>query len=543
MQSCVRRILFFAACALAAFGAAFGTAWAQQTPPTPGTVLDTLEPRRTAPPGGPPQLVFPVDETRTPAGRDAARFQVQGFRFVGNTAFTQAELRRVVERWLDLEMNLHDLDRAADGVTRYYRDHGYPIARAIVPAQRVEAGLVTIEVVEGRVGKIVFEGAHHYDEAFLRRRVAPLQEHLVTADLLERALLLLNDLPGLTALATLQPGADFGTTDLIIKLQEKPAGLLAQVNNTGRSETGQWRLDLAGDLNNPLGLGDQFSLRVVRAERDLLQSARIGYSIPLGADGARIAFGHTAVNYRVAGDFQALGIEGAARTSDATLSYPYVRSRARNISFSGGWRETVTRQSALATPLVEGRLDVLALGASGNWVHDDSSVTTAALGFSGNFKNAATTQADRMRAKFDLEGTHLAGISPSWDLYLRGNVVAGVGALPDSEKFSLGGPDSVRAYRAAELRGDDGYLLQMEFRRQFAALRTPGTLTIFFDQGAVTNSGFSGTDTLRGAGAGVALFPTRETRAKLEFAVPVSSRDPGDGKKGGRVLLSIAVTF
>jgi len=192
---------------------------------------------------------------------------------------------------------------------------------------------------------------------------------------------------------------------------------------------------------------------------------------------------------------------------------------------------------------VEGKLDVMTLGASGNWVHDDSSATAAAFGFSGNFRNAATTQAGRMRAKYELDATHLAGISPSWDLYLRGNAVAGAGPLPDSEKFSLGGPDSVRAYRPAELRGDDGFLFQMEFRRQFAALRTPGTLTIFFDQGAVTNSGFSGHDTLRGAGVGVALFPTRETRAKLEFAVPVGSRDPGDGKKGGRVLLSIAVTF
>ncbi len=542
MPSLARRGISLRSAALALALAAFAAA-AQQQPPTPGTILDTIEPRKPGIPGAPPQLLFPADEAREPVSREGRRFQVQGFRFVGNTVFTQAELRRLVERWLDLELNLFDLNRAADRITRYYRDRGYPIARAIVPAQRVEAGLVTIEIVEGRIGRIVFEGARRYSDAFLRQRTLPLAEGLVTAEQLERSMLMLNDLPGLTALATLQPGAEFGTSDAVIKLQEKPASLVAQVNNHGRREAGQWRIDATGELNNPTGLGDALSLRVIRSEHDLLRSARIGYTIPVGAHGWRFAFAHTEVDYKVGGEFAALAIEGAARTTEAIVSYPWVRSRARNVFLSGGVRKTVTRQTALATPVVEGDLTVLTLGIAGNWVHEDSSATTAAFGFTGNFKEANVTRADRMRAKYELEGTHLTGISPRWDMFLRGLYVGGAGALPDSEKFALGGPDSVRAFRPAELRGDDGYLFQIEFRRQFAALRIPGTWSIFFDQGGVTNAGFAGKDSLRGMGAGVTLFPTRATRAKLEFAVPVNEFRPGDGKKGGRFLFNLAIAF
>src|SRR4051812_3132890 len=95
---------------------------AQQAPPTPGAVQDSLELRRPVQPGGPPQVLFPGEDPPSTHDRNGQRFQVNGFRFIGNTVFNEARLRRIVERYLDLQLNLFDLEKAADAVTRYYRD-------------------------------------------------------------------------------------------------------------------------------------------------------------------------------------------------------------------------------------------------------------------------------------------------------------------------------------------------------------------------------------------------------------------------------------
>src|SRR5581483_2970845 len=246
-----------------------GAALAQAQPPTPGTVLETVPPRR-APPPGPAQLLFPRDEQRPAADTGGPRFTVYGFEFTGNTVFPEARLRRVVERYVDLELNLFELNSAADAVTRFYRRQGYPVARAIIPAQRVTDGVVHIEVVEGRIGKVRFDGNRRYSDATLRARMATLTSgRVVTLDELERALLLLNDLPGLTARATLEPGTEFGATDVVVKVEEKPVDVALQLSNTGRREVGTIRLDAGASLDNPLGFGDQISVRDVRSEGGL----------------------------------------------------------------------------------------------------------------------------------------------------------------------------------------------------------------------------------------------------------------------------------
>ena len=61
-------------------------------------------------------------------------------------------MRQVVERFVALELTLTEVKKAADAVTAYYRNKGYPLAIAIVPTQRVDDGLVIVEVIEGRVG-------------------------------------------------------------------------------------------------------------------------------------------------------------------------------------------------------------------------------------------------------------------------------------------------------------------------------------------------------------------------------------------------------
>src|SRR5690606_23868403 len=136
---------------------------------TPGGVLDTLPSSRPLMPTTPAQVLIPDQPAPNLHDRRGKRFAVHAFRFVGNTAFTDQRLKRVVERYRDMELNLYQLNAAADAITEFYRDQGYNLARAVVPPQKVEDGVVTLAVVEGRLGKVIFSGNKRYSEQTLRR--------------------------------------------------------------------------------------------------------------------------------------------------------------------------------------------------------------------------------------------------------------------------------------------------------------------------------------------------------------------------------------
>src|SRR5690606_16699070 len=118
---------------------------------TPGAVRDTLPQRQAPVISTPPQVIFYDDPVELEAQPEAKRFLVSGFAYEGNTVVDNAVLQRITERFLDLQLTLAELDQAAASITAYYRNHGYTVARAFIPAQRIVDGLVTIQIIEGRL--------------------------------------------------------------------------------------------------------------------------------------------------------------------------------------------------------------------------------------------------------------------------------------------------------------------------------------------------------------------------------------------------------
>jgi len=511
---------------------------------TPGAVLDTLPGSKPVLPPTPAEVIFPASRPGAAHDPSAPRFTVNAFTFVGATIYTQQQLKQLTERFIDLELNLYDLNRAADTVTRLYRETGYPIARAIIPAQKVENGIVRIEVIEGRISNVSIVGNNRYSEQLIASRISELSKNeIITLDRLERSLLLMNDLPGLSARATLAPGAEFGTTDMVIRAEETSIAGAVTFDNYGLEETGQLRIDAGIDFNNPLGIGDQLNIRAIKTEHELLSYGRIGYSLPLSSNGTRLSGSYSRVNYDIAGVFAPLAISGEVTDSELMLTWPYVRSRSRNLIFGIGLRRTEASQRTLGLPTSDTRIDLLNLTALGNWVHEDSALTNTTLTFSSNGKdNPNGTRQDAQAAKLDFDINHLRAASKNWDFYLRTRWVFSTDTLADTEKFFLGGPGSVRGYRPSELRGDNGWLATIELRRQFVLSNTAGMINLFYDDGSAKAKGFSRYDSIRSAGIGASVFPHKNLRANVEYAYPLSDRVSVDGKRG-RAWFTLGSSF
>jgi hemolysin activation/secretion protein len=519
-----------------------------QTAPTPGSVLESLAGPRPTAPATPAQIILPEQPGPSIHDRKGKRFQVHSFRFVGNTAFPAQRLKRVIERYLDLELNLYDLNVAADAVTEFYHDRGYSLARAVIPAQRVEDGVVTIAVVEGRVGKVLFSGNKGYSDEFLRRRVAQMPVgSLVATDRLERTLLLLNDLPGFKARGTLAPGAEFGTSDVLVKVEENPIALTLTVDNFGSKETGIKRADAGIEFNNLFGIGDQISVRGVTTELKLLKFGKLGYSLPLNADGLRLSLGYSESRYDVAGDFAALGLSGNSRVLEASVTYPMTRSRGHNETISFGVKSTQLVQNTFTVETSNTRIPMLTLGYVLNHIGEDASVSNLSAQVASNLRrNTYATRQDAQLFRLELDGNYLLPLDKKWDLYLRGATAFSQDKLPDSEKYSIGGPGSVRGYRVSELRGDSGWQGTIEFRRNLAIASMPASLSFFGDGGRVVYKapGFANSwQSISAWGVGFSAYPMRQVMVKLEAAVPGGGRMRALDGKSGRLWASISASF
>lgn len=535
--------------ALALVQAGVTSTFAAEAPITPGSVLDSVREEKAPFFRTPPQVVVPVQQQPSQHDPRAKRFRVNAFAMVGNTVYRERQLKTALERFVDLELNLYDLTKAADTITAYYQNHGYTLARAFIPAQKVENGIVQIQIVEGRFGQVTFSGKKRYSTDFLAARTGLLTPgSLVTTKRLEHDLLLLNDLPGLHAKAVMEPGEEPGTTNAEIKSEEKLLDGTFGVNNFGRKETGQRKLEASLNINSPFGWGDQLALSGSKTEQSLLRYWKANYSIPLNTMGTRLAIGSSNAAYDVNGALAALGVTGQIKTTELTVGHPLVRSRNENQILSIGVRRNHLTQSTLGTTLFENKLTVMTAAYQINRIAADMSVMNVNFGLVSNFKRGNNLgEQDSVFARMEADVNYTAPFVREWDIYLRGNVVHSRERLPDTEKFSLGGPGSVRGFRPTEVRGDGGYQGTVELRHPFTIAKAMGVFRLTADAGEVSYkaAGYSDSrDRLRSAGFGASLYPGKGTVASIDVARPFGAvRDGlGDGKKY-RMWVSLSASF
>ena len=363
MNALHRTSTALALAALALAGASPGRA---QQAPDAGRLLEERKP-----PAAPSRRSdAPVlrEEPIRPAMRAQAgtRFHVARIRFSGNTVLDEAELQPLVADVVGAARTLGELEAAAERVTARYRERGYFVARAYVPAQDVKAGEVEIVVREGRLGEVEVHGAQRIPAARLEAYIAaalPADSTVLREEPIERALLLINDLPGVQAQATLLPGTRQATTTLRLDVAEGPRlGGSIGYDNHGNRFTGRHRPSATLELNSPAGIGDQ--LRLAYSGLAASPYLGVGYSTPVGASGLRASASVARTLYRLCCEFAPLEARGSATVAGVQLSYPIVRSRRSNLHVELGLDRRAFENSTVAGTTSDKTSTVLIAGLS-----------------------------------------------------------------------------------------------------------------------------------------------------------------------------------
>ena len=98
----------------------------------------------------------------------------------------------------------------------------------------------------------------------------PGQEIPTTTEpaVLERYLLLMNDLPGLEVRSVIHPASGApGTAVLVLKVHHKPFSTRTGINNRGSRYAGPVHLSLGAQANGVLGHHERLSVRVIGASQ------------------------------------------------------------------------------------------------------------------------------------------------------------------------------------------------------------------------------------------------------------------------------------
>lgn len=402
--------------------------------------------------------------------------RVQGLRITGQTLFSEAELVAVAGFKPDSELGVGDLRAMAAKITAHYNRRGYFLAQAYVPAQDAKAGTVTIAVVEGRYGTIRLNNQTNLSDRIANGIIAGLASGDVVATApLERRLLLLSYIQGVTTRSTLSPGAAVGTSDLSIDLTRgrRLTGSI-DADNAGNRYTGATRAGGTVNLNNAAGIGDVLSLRVLTSFTGLAY-ARASYQALVGKATVGAAFAH--LDYALGREFENLDASGNAEVASLYASYPLVRSRDSNLYLLGGadakWFEDRIGASASVS---NRRIQVGSIGLSGDsrdgfggggWNTYSANIAFGSLDIRNPVErafDAATARTNGGYGRLHLGGARLQAITSDVSIYgaVRGQIA--FNNLDISEKMELGGAYAVRAYPQGEAFGDQGYVATVEAR-------------------------------------------------------------------------------
>ncbi len=483
----------------------------QQIPPSPTmqkSIPDIRVERRDAAPA--PALGGP-------------QVMVHALRITGQTRFSEAALIAASGFKPDRAMALSDLRALAGRISAYYNRRGYFLAQAYLPAQDIRDGVVSITVIEGRYGHVVLHNHTHLSNGLAKDVLSGLNKGDVVATApLERRLLLLSDIPGVKAAATLVPGEAVGDSDLIVDLT--PGRVVTGVldaDNAGSRYTGEIRGGATVNFNDLAGRGDQATLRVLTSGEGLTY---VRGSYQAQWRNLTVGVAYSSLWYRLGQEFAQLDASGTAQVASLYASYPLIRSHDNNLNLVGDFDvRTFQDKVGAASTVTDKTADVLGVGFTGD--HRDrlfgGGADTYSLIFSGGnldirsaqalVVDAATARTNGGYGKLAFYLDRQQAVAGPFSLFgaVRGQVASK--NLDISEKMELGGAYGVRAYPEGEGYGDQGYVATVEGRLALPRWRVlPGRTTAFVcaDTGQVDEvktPWIAGPNQLTRSGAGVGV--------------------------------------
>lgn len=548
-----------------------------QVPPIPqppvnaGSLLEEVERQR--PPAAAPRTgpLLDVPPLLAPSGGPSVEFTVNRFEFTGNTKVSSQRLSQALADYLNRPITFEQLQEATNLVADTYAQAGW-LARAFLPRQDITEGVVRIQVIEAVYGGSIIDGQFNHVAESQIQGILAAQIHtgqVLSLTDVERALLLADDMPGITVVGSLTAGKETGQTAVLVNVDDTPliSGQV-QVDNLGNKSTGQNEVSLNANINGLAGWGDQATIYGLYTEG--LSFVSVGYSVPVLSSGLRLGASYSTLGYRIIdAALAAAKGSGYANTWSVEATQPLLRSRNTNVFGRLAYTSKQFDNRAGSITTSNYTVDQVALSLTAS--HLDSfggggytvltltpSIGDVNYGGAPEYADlvSLTTRSEGNYAKLRYGLSRQQNLSSEWSVFAnwRGQIASK--NLDSSERFYLGGPFGVRAYPNNEGGGSQGNLLSLELRyRPWQALQVAG----FWDVGHVEvnkSNNFPGaaqpnSATLQGVGLSVSWQAPYNVLINATWATRIGSnpfanqfgRDQDGSFSRNRFWLNASIAF
>ncbi len=502
-----------------------------------------------------PPIPIPQGPEEAPSKEGLVKVFVREIRLTGNTVISDAELLTVTAPFVNKLLTTEDLERLRLALTLYYVNRGFVTSGAIIPDQNVAEGIVTLQIIEGKLSDINIEGTEWFRQGYVRDRLAlGAGPPLNILAMQERLQLLQQDTRIEQLNAELKPGLVRGESALNVKVRDaQPFHGFIDVNNHQTPVVGAERGLATLSNNNLTGNGDVISVTYGRSLREggvdpILDGS---YSIPLTPyDTTFSAYYRRNAFVVIDEQFADLAVAAQAEIIGMSLRQPVYRTVNQELALSVSGEYIYNKTSLLGLPFnfvagqQNGVANVSALRFGQEWFsRTQSSVVAIRSRFTVGLNVLGATispgpvadgqyfawlgQAQLVNRFDQLGGLQVVG---------RADVQVANDRLFPLEQVPVGGRFSVRGYRENQLVRDNAFLASVEGR--YPVLRSAQgddilQMAAFTDYGQAWNAKGSTQDPqfLASVGLGLrwAVLPNDRARAELYWGVPLNHVDHPKG--------------
>lgn len=477
---------------------------------------------------------------------EAITFQLQKVNFDDSEILTAEELDDVAKDYVGKSVTLQNLYELVEKINALYQEKGFLTCRAFLPPQTIHAGEVQIRLVEGKTGNVTISGNNHTRESFIRNTFKLKPGEVANTQKLNRKLQHYNATSDAPARLLMKAGQNFGETDYEIVLYEpNNQSVMIYADNAGYETSGKYREGIFYNYRSLTGRRD--SLHANFLVSNGTKAWDFGYSMPIGHHGMKFDIGYSAnTSETKKGELAVYGVKGKAHSISAALRIPfYVNQFARY-------------ETGLQFIRQESKTDLgTKLDERVRWVDDKITRFTPYISFI-HYGNDNQLFYHRHSVAFsrrdDVENTrHSAAIYKFDSFYQRrfsngqnfnfrfDGQITSKKMLGSSDRYYIGGVNSVRGYEESFMGGEKGLSGSLEFQ---VPVTKDKRLKVFpfFDFGYVSGESVIDEKMLCSTGIGITAN-LKHVTANLTWGIPLKKHFEGQHVNSSRLHFSVTGFF
>ena len=489
-----------------------------------------------------------VEQGEKPAAEEAGAelsFALQQVIWNPSEILTKDQIQAVTASYIGKQVTLKDLREMADKITNIYRDKGYMTCGAVLPPQRIHDGVVEIRLIEGKTGTVNLTGNRYTKTGYIMNRINLKPGEIANTEKLNRDLRWFQGTNDVQLRVVMKPGAEEGTTDYdIMAFEPQNQSVTLYTDNDGYESSGRWRAGIFYNMKSVSGHRDSLRAHFIGSRGTKAWS--LGYSVPISRKGMRLELDYSGNKTKVVkGELEPLGVEGKSNSFSVTWRAPFhVTEKSRHeagLQYVHQKSETeLGHGTGLVVPWVDDRIQRVIpyvsfthYGKDSVLYHKHSFVWARRQDIDGESDTGKLYRLSSFWQKRNANGQF-------WQARLDGQFGSGDN-LAASDRFFIGGVNSVRGYEEGFIGGSRGISMGLEYHIPVDKAKRIFVYP-FFDWGTVGGYAAPEHNKLMSAGLGI------EARYKhlygtLTVGFPFKKDFYDDKVSSARVDFSLSAAF